>query len=207
MPRFQPGHDRDRLRFVESVTEAFSFLETEYGLRQVEVLVTFVRYESDAAFAQVFHGRGSYELGVEIGLRAPERGSEIAYSLTEIVRARGGENRAMVRTQFAATSPEAVRSFLRTLADLTRQYATEELIGNREGYRLLAKVRAADSQKLSEGWEAKDLRAAAESAWRQQDFRSVCQLYGKLMELRTVVMEASERKRFQYARRHLEDSE
>jgi hypothetical protein len=52
--------------FKDAVLSNFEFLHT-YGLKPVEEDVTFVRYESDAAFVNVYHGRGSFEIGVEIG--------------------------------------------------------------------------------------------------------------------------------------------
>lgn len=52
---------------------SFDFLRA-YGLKPVEEDVTFVRYESDAMFVNVYHGRGSFEIGVEIGrLDRPEK--------------------------------------------------------------------------------------------------------------------------------------
>ena len=68
-----PGKDRWQLVFKDAVLSNFGFLRA-YGLKHVEEDVTFVRYESDAVFTNVYHGRGSFEIGVEIGrLDRPEK--------------------------------------------------------------------------------------------------------------------------------------
>lgn len=53
---------RAELRFASEVTSAFRFLESEYGMTLMTAEPTLVRYEGPAAFVNVFHGRGSYEL-------------------------------------------------------------------------------------------------------------------------------------------------
>jgi len=68
-----PGKDRWQLGFQDSVLSSFDFLST-YGLRPVEESATFVRYESSSVFVNVYHGRASFEIGVEIGRRdRPEK--------------------------------------------------------------------------------------------------------------------------------------
>src|SRR5438128_6558460 len=73
MLKMEPGPERAKLGFQEAVLSSFTFL-SEFGLRSVEQKVTFLRYESRHVFVNVYHGRASYELGVEVGrLKEPER--------------------------------------------------------------------------------------------------------------------------------------
>ena len=73
MFRTEPGKDREQLGFKDAVLSNFEFLHT-YGLKPVKQEVTFVRYESDAVFTNVYHGGASFEIGVEIGrLDRPEK--------------------------------------------------------------------------------------------------------------------------------------
>ena len=73
MFRTDPGKNRWQLGFKDAVLLSFGFLRT-YGLKPVEEDVTLVRYESDAVFVNVYYGRGSFEIGVEIGrLDRPEK--------------------------------------------------------------------------------------------------------------------------------------
>jgi hypothetical protein len=65
-PRAVAGPERWRLSFAAVVSDEFAFL-LGLGFRVVEMNDTLVRYESDRRLVQVFHGRGSYELGVGIG--------------------------------------------------------------------------------------------------------------------------------------------
>jgi hypothetical protein len=68
-----PGKDRSQLGFADAVRSSFTFLRA-YGLIPVEENATFVRYESDAVFINVYHWLGSFEVGVEIGrLDPPEK--------------------------------------------------------------------------------------------------------------------------------------
>lgn len=64
MGRFEPGPGRERLGFEAAVVENFAFLK-EAGFECVRRECTFVRYESKRVFVNVYHGRGSFELGVE----------------------------------------------------------------------------------------------------------------------------------------------
>ncbi|MGH8590336.1 MAG: hypothetical protein ACREXX_13715, partial [Gammaproteobacteria bacterium] len=60
--------NRAELRFVEEAQTAFHFLVEELGFRLVKCEPpTFVRYESNKLFVNVYHGRLSYEIDVEIG--------------------------------------------------------------------------------------------------------------------------------------------
>ena len=58
---------RMQLGFSLEVLSAFQFLTQDYGFKCVKNDVTFVRYESESTFVNIYHGRRSYELGVEIG--------------------------------------------------------------------------------------------------------------------------------------------
>src|SRR5215471_1441934 len=64
MLHMEPGPERGQLGFQEAVR--FSFLNS-YGFKTVQEQTTFVRFESATVFVNVYHGRASFELGVEIG--------------------------------------------------------------------------------------------------------------------------------------------
>lgn len=66
MPTTEPGSGRSELGFVQAVRSSFAFLE-KVGLQVVREESTLVRFESCNRFVNVFHGRGSYELGVDFG--------------------------------------------------------------------------------------------------------------------------------------------
>lgn len=58
----EAGKDRWQLGFKDAVLFGFGFLST-YGLRTVEEDATFVRYESDSVFVNVYHGRADETRG------------------------------------------------------------------------------------------------------------------------------------------------
>lgn len=93
--RTATGPERGRLGFASVVSEEFSFL-LELGFRLVEASDTLARYESDGRLVRVFHGRGSYELGVEVGrwIEVDGVSREQAFPLRDIVALRGDRSAA-----------------------------------------------------------------------------------------------------------------
>lgn len=65
--RDQPGPDRMRLNFARVVADRFSIDLSEFGFSQAESLPTTVRYRKGDLELNVYHGRGSYEVGFQIG--------------------------------------------------------------------------------------------------------------------------------------------
>src|SRR5690348_10203982 len=66
MLKIEPNPEREQLGFRDAVLSSFKFL-AEFRLRPVEKKMTFVRYQSRHVFVNVYHGRASYELGIQIG--------------------------------------------------------------------------------------------------------------------------------------------
>ena len=78
-----PGHlnDRSILRFPEEVKGQFSFLETR-GFRRKRAGPTLVRYQSPMMGVNIYHGRQSFEVGLEIdSISSPT----VTYSFSEIL--------------------------------------------------------------------------------------------------------------------------
>jgi len=69
MLKSEPEVNRRQLGFEEPVLSNFDFLRS-HGLKLVESAPTLVRFESREVFVNLYHGRASYEIGVEIGLKA-----------------------------------------------------------------------------------------------------------------------------------------
>lgn len=137
MPSTEPGLDRPRLGFVRVVREAFAFLE-DAGFAVVSEKPTFVRYESPTAFVNVFHGRGSYELGVEFGrwVEVDDERVEQKFPLADVI--------ALTRDlgdvgfeSFTATTNEAVATFVPRLASWAREFGHEALGGDRTVFRAI----------------------------------------------------------------------
>src|ERR671917_546664 len=81
-----PDSGREKLDFAEEVQSAFTFLVTDYGFRLVRTEPTFVRYESPDVCVNIYHGRASFEIGVEIGRFINSVAhEERPFSLSEII--------------------------------------------------------------------------------------------------------------------------
>jgi hypothetical protein len=124
LPRIEPNADRRRLGFADAVSGAFRYL-LEQGFQLVELSDTFARYETADRFVRVFHGRGSYELGVEIGrwIEVEGQSREQAFSLRDVVSLSIDPARIGL-TGMSALTPESVRKFVSRLAAWTEEYGS-----------------------------------------------------------------------------------
>jgi hypothetical protein len=205
VPRTEPGVDRERLRFVEAVRAGFGFLE-QRGFEVVLELSTLVRYESDLVFVVVFHGRGSYELGVEIGHRVEVDGQlvEEKFALADVVSLAVPLEESGFRS-FATTDTEQLPGFLAQLAGWTERYGGPAL---RDEPGVFVQLRAAGvkrSEAMQDEWAATRLRDAADAAWRTKDYSRVVDAYREMIsELRSVEMRPSELARLRFAEGHLD---
>jgi len=188
--------DRADLGFVETVEAAFSFLVADCGFRLARSEPpTFVRYESDTMFFNVYHGRQSYELNVEVGSIADPVGR--SYRLPDVLGAILGEDDKR-RTYFQASNREAVRRCVQVIADLVAQHYGPVLRGDAAVLGRIAAHTSERSQAHTREVVQRPVREAAERAWHTKDYAKVQELYASIRESLTLV----ERKRLDYAERH-----
>jgi hypothetical protein len=202
MPRFQAGPDRAQLEFVDVVRSGFEFLERR-GFKVARSEQTFVRFESNRVFVNVFHGRGSYELGVEIGPCERAADAEVSYSLLEIVLLNGDPN-VLGHWPIQVSTSDATARGVARLAELTSAYADAALEGNDHEFTRLATQSARQSRELTESYTAISLRRQADQVWRDRDYVGVLAAYHTLEELNTVRLTKSEQKRVDYAKKQLD---
>jgi hypothetical protein len=204
MPRTAPGPERSRLGFAATVSEEFAFLHG-LGFHLMELTDTLVRYETDRRLVRVFHGRGSYELGVEIGRWIEVDGvrSEQVFPLPDvIVRERDLADVGYGGT--SATTVELVRKFVVRLAGWTRQFALPLLTDGDEIFAELSASNAAKGAAEREQQRASQLRVRANDAWRQRSFGTVIACYTEIdTKLPTVELSGVERGRLKYSRKAL----
>ena len=192
----EPGPERARLGFEDAVLPNFKFL-ADFGLRPVEENITFVRYESSEVFVNIFHGRASYELGVEIG-RLKEPGTKL--SIFDIVRSVGAEKAEGFghHVMFQVSSREGVRTFVPKLAALVREYALPFLRGDEHAYRSARESRAKRYTDEAREGNLRVVRSKADAAWQARDYAHVAELYGSIRQELTEV----EAKKLAYAEQH-----
>lgn len=172
----KPSPRRAKLEFKETVLSSFKFL-AELGLHPVDEKMTFVRYESSKVFLNVYHGRASFELGVEIGrLDTPK---DKLY-LDDIVAWAGAEKTEGLgqHVMFQVSSQEGVREFVPKLAELVRKYAIRLLRPDRSAYDSAKEIQARRGHALMQEMKMRGVRSKAERAWHARDYVQVVELYG-----------------------------
>jgi hypothetical protein len=164
--------------------------------------MTFVRFESPTVAVNVYHGRASYELGVEMELmNDPIAKTEPPLTLRDIVEFNGAERQTGYTrvVTFSANDPDLVRKFVNKLADLVKIYAEPELKGDRFAFdqlRIFRSRRAAEDDREERNSR---IRSEVDKAWQRKDYSSVINLLEKI-EMHLTPAEA---KKLEYARKHL----
>lgn len=207
MFHFEPGPNRWKLGFKDAVIKNFQFLR-RYGFRRVCAEPTFVRYETvwpfsrKRLFVNVYHGRGSYQMNVEVG---QENDQGLMVPLPWIVKWSGGAKAEDLekRTILQASSREGVQKAVLQMADLVRKYAGPFLRGEERAYANFQEEMRGASSRYERNVRLAQARSSAEVAWHAKDYEQVVTLYNPFQDDLT----RSERMRLQYARKQLALSE
>jgi hypothetical protein len=194
---------RAQFEFASLAKAEFSFLTADFGLQLVEEGETRVRYESQRRFVNVYHARGSYQVGVEVGRWIEVDGElrEGLFPLVHLLAVEAGESQLdRIRT---ATDRDQLARELHRLASLLKARATPLLTNGDDLFDRMSELNSALSNTYLEGIRASRLRARADEAWRQKDFETVALAYTEIeRELTTVSLHGSERARLEYAKKH-----
>ena len=206
---FEPGPDRWKLGFKEAVLENFKFLR-KYGFRLVRADVTFVRYETSwysfkrKFYVNVYHARGGYVMGVEIG---PKNNDREMVNLPWILKWAGAPEfdayfgPKATKAAFLAETKDAVQAIAPKMADLVQRYAGPLLRRDAEALGSVAAMR----KRAGDAWIEKVNRSAprrheAALAWEAQDFGRVIDIFETLEDDLT----EGERAKLAEAKRRLE---
>jgi hypothetical protein len=206
LPRSETARQRGRLGFGVAVSESFRFL-LDRGFELRELSDTYARYESDRRLVRVFHGRSSYELGVEVGRWIVVDGvrREQIFPLRDIVSL-AVDPASVGYGGTSATAAETVRKFTGQLAGWTQQFASGLLDNGDEVFEQLCERNASLGETSRDAQRATLIRSRADAAWRERDFATVINAYKEIdLELTGVELRPSERGRLEYALRALND--
>jgi hypothetical protein len=191
--------DWGQLGFVPEVLSAFSFLSTDYGFAPIRVETTFVRYESASLFVNVYHGRRSFELGVEIGLLQKSPGTqEDWFSIGDIMDLTGVREKHRY-TFFQASTRERVTMLIPRLAEYVKEYAKPIFEGDLQIFERLEDLRGKKSDAYVKDMDLRQIRPKAEEAWHKKDYAKLVELYNSMKDDLTVV----ESKKLEYAQKRL----
>lgn len=182
--------DRRALRFDATVREEFGFLATQ-GFSELDgATPTFVAFSNGNVIVTVYHGRRSFEVGVEIAQVTASRG----FPLGALIELQDGERSASFR-KFVARTPETVRRGLADAAALLAEFGAAALRGDSQVFAELLEQRHQKGRDLHLDGLASQLRPEAASAFRERRFADVVTLLGQIRSLLT----PAELKKLDYA--------
>ncbi|MBI2837241.1 MAG: hypothetical protein HYX75_02940 [Acidobacteria bacterium] len=190
--------DRRNLGFAQKVRTLFDPLAAKHDFRCVSENVTLVRYESKLLYLNVYHGRSSYELGIEIDRVGGESESEHGFTLSELLQAQDPAKGAQFR-YYTARTREAVDRGVELLFELFKECAGEALGGSGAYFTRLREQRERWKQDYAQNVLASQVRPQAKEAFRRGDFGESVRLYESIRESLT----STERKKLEFARRKL----
>jgi len=199
MFNFEPEKDRWRLGFKEAVLKDFCFLRG-CGFVPVAEEVTFIRFESDNVFVNLYHGRGSYEIGIDLGRKdRPEK-----YGLGYVVWKVGGEEVYKAEgfggaTLFQVSTPDGVNRIVPKVAALLEKYGRPFLLGTTTYYEELARQNELASIANEREQMVRQIRKEAEAAWGAKDYGRIGELYRPIEDELTEI----EKKRLAHATKHV----
>ena len=161
-------NERSVLRFAEEVRSRFAFLES-LGFRCVRSEATFVRYESPMIGVNMYHGRQSYEIGLEIESATSPVGS---YSMSEILHL-ADQTKADGYRKYTTRTVAGVADGVSRLANLFHLCIANGILNDKQ---LLSRLRL-QKKKLAVGYshevEWRQARRKSEAAWREKDYAKV----------------------------------
>lgn len=158
--------------FLTEAKRHFDRVATKYGLSCALADERRVRYEGSDVFLSVNFDNGrSYELGVEIGQKIPNK-TERPFSLAEILRLRNIPT-AVTIDGLSAFDATKLASDLSLLADLALRHADDFLGGSDLSFAQVAKLREKESIAYAIQRDLRSARARAEVAWGAKNYAAV----------------------------------
>lgn len=184
--------ERESLNFAEKAKAAFGFL-TEFAYVVEYADATLVRYVGPHGKITIYHGRLSYEIGVEF---SPENTTQSpTYSLGLLIETLE-EN-----TQYqnpCADTVESVESFLFIQADRVRKYGDSIFSGQLDIWTRLDDRRKSNALKMEISSKLNYARSTAEKAFSEKRFGDVVRLLSDVEPWLT----PTEKGKLIYARKH-----
>ena len=193
----QPNPDRWQLGFSEAVKSHFSFVK-QHGYELVQDDVTLIRYKSKKVTLNVYHGRSSYELGVEFVRVGFPRDRFTLFDLLQWLYATGAIDEVPTGGYQASMRP-AIQALVAKISDIIRQYGISLLKGDVETYQALKEQQSSDAANYTREMRLRALRKQAEAAWRCKDYKGLLNLYSDMQG----DLSPLEFRRFQYAETRL----
>ena len=166
--------DRSSLNFEEKTRKAFVFLN-DLGFFEVEALPTLVRYQKGSVEVNVYHGRQSYEIGMDITAFGTR------YPISAIIRVADPE--AFKHFHYTvATVSEGVIAGLEELSLLMKRYGRKALEGDSQFFSTLEKQQKLWAEEYALDVLTRQLRPQADESFRRKDYSAAAELYSRIRE-------------------------
>jgi hypothetical protein len=157
--------DRSVLRFAQEVKGRFSFLKT-LGFRCVSSEATFVRFESARASINVYHGRQSFEIGLEIA-SPPD-----TFSFSEILRLVDRKQGAQYRN-FVTHTAQGIAEGVGKLEELFQRCVAAGILDDKQLFTRLKAQREGLARNYALETQLVQARRNSVAAWREKDYAGV----------------------------------
>jgi hypothetical protein len=138
------------------------------GFRCVRSEATFVRFESRAVSINVYHGRQSYEIGLEIEFASARE----AYSFSELLRLVDPEQAERYRN-YATHTVQGVAEGVGQLADLFHRCIDAGILDDSQLVPHLKLQREELSRNYAFKTQLQQARRISEAAWRKRNYADV----------------------------------
>jgi hypothetical protein len=189
-----PRIDRQSLYFAEIVEQNFAFL-TEHGFKPVQKETTFVRFESERLYVNIYHGRQSYEIEGEVGLHGT---SEAPYSILDFIRLLEPTKAAEYR-RYAAHTAKDVGNGVQKLASLFRRYLGAGVLDDDRIFERLQTSRKSAVHSYWQGMKLTQARQQLDTAWHAKNYAKIIEL----LEPLRCDLSRTELKKLNYAKQRI----
>lgn len=190
---------RAGLRFPEMVHKYFSFLEL-HGFHCVKSLSTYVRFESPPLFINIYHGRSSFEIGVELGVIGEhDKVGNYPYSLSALLEV-ARYPKAEEYRDFATHTPDGVNEGVKIESELFKNFVLP-ILNNPDLFELLKEQRKVRTEKYFKKEKLFYLRRDLDKAWLAKDYPRVVELLRPARKDLDIV----QIKKLEYAENRLKD--
>ncbi len=169
-------HDRRDLGFAQAANREFEFVQATFGLVPGSSEPTVVRYVGKGLFLDVWHGRQSYELGLDLGRTGQPEEVANPYHMADLLAVSGDESGSAAYRNFAAVTREAVAKGLARLSSDLQKYGREALDGHAPVFERMAELRSARAHDYAAAVHEVQVRAKIQEAWEAHDYQRTASL-------------------------------
>lgn len=187
--------NRKSLKFPILAKEALSFLQN-WGYLVEYQDDTIVKFTGPFGRINVYHGRSSYEIGIEFG---PENSNQSKmFSLDQLIKLTTGTEENDYYNP-CATSEESVHRFLLEQAELLKKYGVRIFEGDLRVWFDLEDIRKRNAFNMEIESKLKNARSLSDKAFKSRRFSEVVKYLSEVEAWLT----PTEKKKLSYARDHI----